>query len=291
MRTLIVMTMVLLYSEACARHVQPSVILEDANIEHAYPRLSKDGRSILYQSNKTGKWQLYLWDIGGKKQQRLTNDGFNNNFPDWSQDNQWVAFVSDRDHNEEIYLMRMDGSGLKRITTDKARDIHPYFSPDGTYLLFNSDRNDDNFDVYRYDLASGKIQRLTNTLENETCARYAPDMKSIVMLRNSEASDDVFILNTDNFLVENITKTPTFFHGWPMFSHDGKWVYYSSMEKGTYSIYRIRIDGTGKQQLTNADQGEEHARVFVSADGKFMIYNVKKGKTIAIVSSPIKANN
>jgi Tol biopolymer transport system component len=67
-----------------------------------------------------------------------------------------------------------------------------------------------------------------------------------------------------------------------MYSADGKWIYYSSMENGTYSIYRIKPDGTGKQQLTHARDGEDDARVNVSADGKFMIYNKKTGKTIMI---------
>ena len=289
MRFLFVPILILLVAVAYAQQSQPTIILKDSGVEHAYPRLSRDGRSILYQSNKTGKWQLFICDIHGKNERRLTNDDFNNNFPDWSADNKWIAFVSDRDNNEEIYIMRTDASDLRRITTHNSRDIHPYFSPDGQYLLFNSDRNDNEFDVYRYTISSGTTERLTSSPENETCARYAPDMKSIVLLRNSEATDDVFILHVPSFVLDNLTQTPSVFHGWPMFSYDGQWVYYSSMEKGTYSLYRIKTDGTGKQQLTQADHGEEHARVSVSADGKFMIYNLKAGKTIAIVSSPLEA--
>jgi Tol biopolymer transport system component len=71
-------------------------------------------------------------------------------------------------------------------------------------------------------------------------------------------------------------------HGWPTYSADGKWIYFSSMEKGTYSIYRIKPDGTGLQQLTHAKVGEDDARVNVSHDGKFMIYNKKADDTIMI---------
>jgi Tol biopolymer transport system component len=31
-----------------------------------------------------------------------------------------------------------------------------------------------------------------------------------------------------------------------MFSYDGKWIFYSSMENGSYSIFKIKTDGTGK---------------------------------------------
>ncbi|MBK9077274.1 MAG: PD40 domain-containing protein [Flavobacteriales bacterium] len=79
-----------------------TILLHEAGVENAYPRLSLNGNRILYQSNRTGKWQLYIMDIATKAQQRITHDAFNNNFVDWSADNAWIAFVSDRDGNEEI---------------------------------------------------------------------------------------------------------------------------------------------------------------------------------------------
>ncbi|MES2851100.1 MAG: DPP IV N-terminal domain-containing protein [Bacteroidota bacterium] len=267
---------------------QPVIVLKEDNIENAYPRLSKDADKILYQSNRSGKWQLYICDTSGKSPKRITDDQFNNNFPDWSSDNKQIAFVSDRDGNEEIYISNTKGKELLRITNNAARDIHPYFSPDGKYILFNSDRNDGQFDIYRYVIATKETERLTSTPENETCARYSPDMKSIVLLKNSATADDVYLLPTSTFLIENVSRTPGFYHGWPVFSNDGKWIYYSSMEKGTYSIYRIHTDGSGKEQLTNAKAGEDNARVSLSKDGRLMIYNIKEGKTIRIVKEGLK---
>jgi len=260
------------------------ILLKEDGIENAYPRLSNDGKKILYQSNRTGKWQLYIMDIGTRSQQRVTSDDFNNNFHDWSPDNRWIAFVSDRDGNEEVYLMKTDGSDLKRLTNDPGRDIHPYFSPDGKYILFNSTKDKNSFDVFRYTIDSGKMEQLTSSSDDETCARYSPDMKKIVMLKNNAQSDDVFIMNSSNFLMENLTKTSTFEHGWPIFSSDGKWIYFSSMEGGTYSIYRISIDGSNKQQITHAKHGEDDARVNVSNDQSRIIYNKQIGKTIMICS-------
>jgi TolB protein len=252
--------------------------------EYAYPRLSMDENKILFQTNEKRKWQINLYDIDNEKIINLTNDTSNNNFPDWSADNQWIAFVSDRDGNEEIYMMKTDGSDIKRITDDPERDIHPYFSPDGKYLLFNSTRGNGSLDIYRYTISSGKTERLTNTPENETCARYSPDMKMIVYLKNDNYSDDVFVLSLSNFLSSNLTHTPRTTDGWPMFSSDGKWIYFSSMENHTYSVYRIKPDGTGKQQITFAPDTEEHARVFVGPNGNRIIYNIRKGNTIGIYS-------
>lgn len=263
------------------------VLLSEQNIENAYPRLSKDGRSILYQSNRSGTWQLYVLDIATKQSIQLTKDAHNNNFPDWDANNEWVAFVSDKDGNEEIYLMKRDGSGVKRLTNDAERDIHPYFSPDGKYLLFNSTRGNGSLDIYRITLADNKTERLTDTKENETCARYSPDMKKMVFLQNDDASDDIVVMDVATGIKTNITNDPGVRDGWPMFSSDGNWIYYSSMQDGPFNIFKVKTDGKDKKRLTKAFRGEEDARVYVAVDGKTFIYNKKYGNTIEILQAVI----
>lgn len=256
------------------------LLYAEDGVESAYPRLSRDKKTILFQTNRSGKWQLLYMDLESRNQTSVNKDTFNNNFPDWSADNQWITFVSDRDGNEEIYLMKNDGSDMQRLTYDPGRDIHPYFSPDGNYILFSSTRGNKSLDIYRYTIKTKKTERLTNSLDNETCARYSPNMQLIVYLKNNNVSDDIYVLNIFNFLSDNITKTPTVQDGWPIFSADGKWIYYSSKESGKYSIFRIQPDGNNKQRLTFAKDGEEDARVCISDDGSMMIYNKKTGKTI-----------
>lgn len=257
-------------------------------MENAYPRLSKDGKRILYQSNRTGTWQVYIMDIATKQQTRITTDTFNNNFVDWSADNQWVALVSDRDGNEEIYRMKVDGSSLERLTSDPARDIHPYFSPDGKCVLFNSTRGNGSLDVYRLTLSDRNVDRITRSRLEETCARYSPDMSHVVFLRNDELSDDLALMDVRDSTVVNLTDMPAITDGWPMFSADGQWIYYSTMATGQHSIHRIHINGSGDETLTKAAVGEEDGRAFISSDGHVLIYNKRKGNSIDILSLNVK---
>jgi len=267
----------------------PRVLFSMEDVEAAYPRVSRDGKEILYQTNVYGKWQLAILDVETNTHTRVTEDTANNNFPDWSADNRTIAFVSDRHGNEEIYLMDRDSAKLKRITKTAARDIHPYFSPDGKFILFNSTRGNGSLDIFRYETATGKTVQLTNTPEHETCARYSPDMQQIVFLRNSDSSDDVFVMNANDLSITNITNTPKVRDGWPMYSPDGKWIYYSSMESGVFDICRIRPDGSGKEQVTRAGKGEEDARVYVSPDNRTIIYNKRVGRTIRMMSCAVDA--
>jgi TolB protein len=267
---------------AAPNSAEPFVLLHEPGVENAYPRLSSDGRRILYQSNRTGTWQLFILDTVTGEHQRLTTDTFNNNFVDWSADNEWVAFVSDRDGNEEIYRMRSDGSDLERLTEHPERDIHPYFSPDAHYLLFNSTRDNGSLNVYRLDLGSRELLRVTDSPMQETCARYSPDMRHIVLLRNGTTSDDVVILDVETGALSNLTNTPLVIDGWPMYSADGQWIYYSTTSSGQHSIHRVRPDGSGDETLTRASVGEEDGRAFIGRDGRTLIYNKRKMDAIDI---------
>ena len=256
--------------------VGPRVVLHEDDVENAYPRLSRDGREILYQSNRTGSWQVYVLDLASNTSRALTTQG-NNNLPDWSPDGQRIAFVSDRDGNEEIYVSARDGSEPRRLTDHPDRDLHPYWSPDGKTLLYNSLR-DGAFDVFEIEVATGTQRRLTTTPQSETCARYAPDGKRIVMLRNDTTMDDVILVDGDE---KNLTATPQIRDGWPMFGPDG-WIYFAGMDTGDFAIYRIKPGGP-KEKLTSPAKGEEDARPFISADGKRLIFNRKREKTIDIL--------
>ncbi len=266
---------------ACKRHDRAApmerVLLHEDGIENAYPRLSADGREILYQSNRTGTWQLYVLDIASRTSRALTTAA-NNNLPDWSADNRRIAFVSDRDGNEEVYVMNRDGSEPRRLTTNPGRDIHPYFSPDGTSLLYNSQRTDGHFDVFSLDLETGHERRITETPQDETCARYSADGSQIVLLRNDSRSDDIWIIDTHG--ERNITATPQVRDGWPMFGADGL-VYFGGMDTGGFNIYRMRSDGTARERLTFSGVDAEDARPF-AGKGR-LIFNRRQAGAIDIV--------
>ncbi|MBV6439694.1 MAG: Protein TolB [Saprospiraceae bacterium] len=252
-------------------------------VENAYPRASADGSKILFQSNRSGKWHLYLMNSDGSGLQQLTAGDHNNNFPDWSADGGKVAFVSDRDGNEEVYVMNLDGNGLARLTYNPARDIHPYFSPDGKTLLFNSSRdNSESFEIYQMDLQGKNQKRLTNTAGVETCARFSPDSKKILYLKGfSDGSDDIFVMNADGSNPVNLTNTPQM-EGWPAWSPDGSKIIFSSRRNGNYCLYEMNADGSNVRQISYAEPPRYDARAGYAGTGDRILFNRQKGSTIGI---------
>jgi TolB protein len=103
--------------------------------EAAHPDWSPVGDQIVYQSPKSGSWDLYLINADGSNQRQLTNDPAIEGLAAWSPDGQWVAYLSNAGGNWGIWLIRADGSQRQLLFafdggTFNPKPITPYFGRD-----------------------------------------------------------------------------------------------------------------------------------------------------------------
>lgn len=80
---------------------------------------------IAFMSLRDGNPEIYVMNVDGSEQTRLTNHPASDNQPVWSPDGSKIAFSSERDGNVEIYVMNADGSGQRRLTNHPAHDYEP----------------------------------------------------------------------------------------------------------------------------------------------------------------------
>jgi hypothetical protein len=136
----------------------------------ATPAWSPDGRSIAVSGNQGGVTDIYVVDVESGAVMQLTDDRFAALQPAWSPDGRTIAFVTDRFGTDLDALVFGDlRIALLDVATREVRPlelfangkhIDPAFSPDGRWLYFVSDA--DGFsDVYRVELASGAVDRIT----------------------------------------------------------------------------------------------------------------------------------
>lgn len=72
------------------------------------------GQALLYMSDHTGNWDLYLLGVSGGVQVLLSTPAIEG-LPAWSPDGSTIAFLSDRDNFWGIYLMQPDGGNLRPL--------------------------------------------------------------------------------------------------------------------------------------------------------------------------------
>ncbi|MBC7672148.1 MAG: PD40 domain-containing protein, partial [Polaromonas sp.] len=132
---------------------------------------SPDGQTIAFSGQQGGIADLYLINIAAGTVRQLTNDRYGDIQPTWSPDGKTIAFSSDRGPStnfetmtfSDLQLATIDvASGQIRVYSPFAHGKHlnPQYSPDGRSLFFISDQ--DGFcDIYRLELASGALSRVT----------------------------------------------------------------------------------------------------------------------------------
>lgn len=134
---------------------------------------SPDGSSIAFTGLEGGISDLYVLNLETSAVRQLTNDRFADLQPDWSPDGRYIAFTTDRggDNTDFTQLQYQEnGLALFDMERNEIRSLRPFgnvlhhnpqFSPDGNDLYFISDQNGFK-DIYRLDLSSEEVYRLTN---------------------------------------------------------------------------------------------------------------------------------
>ena len=111
------------------------------------PDYSPDGRKIVFASNRSGDFGIWVCDNLGANPMQLVNFGpYLTGTPRWSPDGRWIAFDSrsnnsGREGNADIYIVSSDGGQPRQLTAEPSEDVAPSWSRDGKWIYFGSTRS------------------------------------------------------------------------------------------------------------------------------------------------------
>ncbi len=97
---------------------------------------SRDGKSIVFCSDRAGNKDIWQVGLDGTPPVQLTKNRFNEDDPSVSPDGRFIAFDAWANNRADIYIMNIDGSGMRPVYGTIAQEESPHFSPDGRLLAF-----------------------------------------------------------------------------------------------------------------------------------------------------------
>jgi Tol biopolymer transport system component len=130
--------------EVSSKATSTTTRLTDYKEKNGHAHWSPVSDSIIFVSGRTGKGDVYLFDLATRGTKRLTQGGKPYLYPQWSPDGKKIAMIYGSNENHDIYVIgdvARPVETFKALTTWSADDLRPVWSPDGKKIAFYTNYN------------------------------------------------------------------------------------------------------------------------------------------------------
>ncbi|MCE9610448.1 MAG: hypothetical protein K8R23_09670 [Chthoniobacter sp.] len=152
-------------------------LTNDANISVG-PRLSPDGRTLVYTGYKSGYADVYEIELGNGARNRIIKYPGTNTGASYSADGRQLAVILSKDGNPELYTTGASGGGARRLTRTTGVESTPTWSPDGSEIIYSSDERGTP-QLYRISSSGGAARLISTGHGYNTEPNWSPDGKRV----------------------------------------------------------------------------------------------------------------
>ncbi|HEY6140115.1 MAG TPA: protein kinase [Thermoanaerobaculia bacterium] len=220
------------------------------------PALSPDGKMIAYVSTQSGNRDIYVQRVDGLMATNITSDSpADDSEPAFSPDGARIVFRSEREGGG-IFAMGATGESVVRLT-----DIghNPSWSPDGKHIVISTagtelrpHTHSTNGALWIVDAKTGAkrllYERKSPATEPDALQpSWSPDGKRIAFWGLVTGGQrDIWMIDADarpqpRPKLVRVTSDPAL--DWnPVWSPDGRYLYFGSDRDGTLNLWRIAVD-------------------------------------------------
>jgi Tol biopolymer transport system component len=247
-----------------------------------FPSLSPDGRWLVYSAGGSGNRDIYLKSVSGQNPINLTADSpADDDQPAFSPDGEQIAFWSGRDGGG-IFIMGRTGEAVRRVTRSGFR---PTWSPDGRQLAYatedvvlNPQNTEGLGQLWVVDVNRGEQRRLD--VVDGVLPSWSPHGHRIAFMRRQDQTGafqaDVWTVRVTGGEPRAVTSDVATDWG-PVWSPDGRYLYFSSDRAGSMNLWRVAIDEESGETLGPPEPittpATSLAHVSVSGDGRSIGYS------------------
>jgi Tol biopolymer transport system component len=239
--------------------------------EESSPSLSPDGQAFAFVAGSGAKPDIFVQRVDGKSAIDLTADCAKGSAdPAFSPKGDQIAYRSEC--GSGIFVMGATGENPRRLTDS---GFNPAWSPDGKEIAFGMDSGSNVYSrngtgpLWAVDVESGKKRQITQT--DGVAPNWSPHGLRIAYwgLPKGTGNRVLFTVSARGgeapVPVTGLAETSLNWN--PVWSGDGKWLYFASNRGGTANIWRVAID----EKSGRLEEVPEPVSVAATTVGKFSL--------------------
>jgi TolB protein len=204
--------------------------------------------------------------------------------PNWMPDGKKLIINKDG----SLYKIPVEGGQLEKINTGTAnRNNNDHgISFDGKMLALSHHREGlpgGGSTVYVVPIEGGTPKQVTE-LTPSYWHGWSPNNKEVLFVGQRDGKNyDIYKIAVNGGKEVKLTSNNGTHADGPEYSPDGKYIYYNGNQSGTMQIWRMKPDGSDKEQLTFDDNNNWFPHI--SPDGKWIVY-ISFPSTIPVDAHP-----
>ncbi len=200
--------------------------------------------------------QAYVYDIfvvrkDGNKTVNLTSNPQRYGGVVWNPDSKTILLTGEVDGKTDIYQVEISNQKITPFFSQPVTGAASGWSPDGGQLLYFADSGEGNFDIYVFEEISGKNLRLTDSAGFDSYPHWSPDGQKIIFISKRDGEDEIYSMNADGSIQENLTENPAAMDIWPSISRNGRLIVYLTSDDNQWKTMIMNADGSNKKDITS----------------------------------------
>lgn len=255
--------------------------VKDRNFVNNAPCISPKGDKMVYLSNKSGYFDIYVKNLfGDQKEEKLVKGNRSDMFEQlhwtrpgfgWSAQGDRIVFTSKAGSQDAINIYDVNEKKLLHSYFLELDGLFsPDWSPDNRHIVFMG-MEEGASDLYIFDIQTSELKKLTDDIFSDFDPSWSPDGEEVVFISDRgehlESSNNItniqshdyktHELYTINVKTGKITRhTHNNYQEFsPAFSPDGKKIAYTSNQKGINNIFIYDRENRSSYPITNLVTG------------------------------------
>ena len=261
----------------------PAKFITSTELEEG-PQYSPNSKRIVFQSTRTGNYEIWRCDADGSNLVQLTHmEGPLTGTPRWSPDGREIVFDSRPSGHSHVFVVNAEGGTPRQVTSGDSENGVADWSADGKSIYFGSSRSG-TWEIWKTTATGGTPVQITH--QGGFAPQSAPDGKFIYYAKGRDLAG-LWRVPVDGGEEKKIMDAPPP-TAWGYFAVTAKGIFYadapshSRKDMGIY-FYDFNTQKTSAVRLLDPFGSEGAPGLTISSDSRYALYTTTEKVTAKVI--------